>query len=167
MPWLAQPALVLGGSLLFAAALHDLATRTIPDWIPLALAGGASLVSFCQGRALASAGVALLVFLLAALCWRRGWMGGGDVKLLGAAALLIPPALVPSLILGTALCGGVLAGIYLSLNRLMRRSGNSTRRAASTLTRAWRAECWRIRRRGPLPYACAIFGGSLFALLGY
>ncbi len=27
------------------------------------------------------------VFVLSALCWRRGWMGGGDVKLLGAAAL--------------------------------------------------------------------------------
>jgi prepilin peptidase CpaA len=33
------------------------------------------------------------------------------------------------------------------------------------LARALRVEQWRIRRGGPLPYACAIAAGGLFILL--
>ena len=49
----------------------------------------------------------LLVFLAGAFCWRRGWLGGGDVKLLAATAVLVPPSLVVNLLLDVALAGGV------------------------------------------------------------
>ena len=31
------------------------------------------------------------VFALGAVCWRCGWLGGGDTKLLAACAVLVPP----------------------------------------------------------------------------
>ena len=55
-----------------------------------------------------------LVFAGCWYCWRQGWIGGGDVKLLSACALLVPPASVPELVLTTAIAGGVLALFYLA-----------------------------------------------------
>ncbi len=94
-------------------------------------------------------------------------MGGGDVKLLAAAALLLPPRLVPGYVLAVALAGGVLGLLYLGLGALLRRRAPraTPRRPATLLRRALRAEAWRIRRRGPLPYGCAIAAGALFAVL--
>ncbi len=105
----------------------------------------------------------LVVFVLAAICWRRGWMGGGDVKLLAAAAIAVPPSLVLSFITAVALCGGVLALLYLVAGRMVAPPPAS--RPRSLLARALRVEQWRIRRGGPLPYACAIAAGGLFILL--
>ena len=48
--------------------------------------------------ALSAAGI---VFGVALVCWLRGWMGGGDVKLLGACALLVPPVAVSPLTPGS------------------------------------------------------------------
>ena len=39
-------------------------------------------------------------------------------------------------------------------------------RAVSLPARAWRAEIWRLRRGGPLPYGVAICGGVLLTLAG-
>ena len=155
------------------AALHDIMARTVPNQLVLAiasaglvaqgavLAGSAHLVDglFSAGMALLAA---LLVFVAAALAWRRGWMGGGDVKLLGASALLMPAALVPSLLVATSLAGGVLSLIYLVARRRLARPGPG--RAASLLARVLKAERWRLRRGGPLPYAVAIAGGACFVV---
>jgi hypothetical protein len=94
LAWSSFPtlALLLGSiAILLAAALHDIAARTVPNWMAglLALLGVASqLLHFPQYSGFL---VSLIVFLAAAICWRRGWMGGGDVKLLAAASLVLPP----------------------------------------------------------------------------
>jgi len=84
------------------------------------------------------------------------------VKLLAAAALLPPPAQVPDLVVGVALCGGLLALLVLALRPLVPRAAGP--RPTGLFARAVRAEAWRLRRRGPLPYAVAIAGGALLTL---
>lgn len=148
-------------ALLFAVA-YDVAVRLVPNGVSLivAVAGlGLNALDRQFAGALLGGG---LVFAGAWHCWRRGWIGGGDVKLLSACALLVPPALVPELILTTAIAGGVLALCYIALGRVLPRS--RPRRPASLLMRVWRAERRRIRRGLSLPYACAITAGVLLTL---
>ena len=169
--WVA--AVVAGVAMVVMAALHDIVARTVPNPLVLAIAYAGLLA---QGAVLAesaaltdgliSVGWALLasvlVFVAAALAWRRGWMGGGDVKLLGACALLLPAFLVPTLLVATSLAGGVLSLIYLVARRRLARPGPG--RAISLLARVLKAERWRLRRGGPLPYAVAIAGGACFVV---
>lgn len=156
-------ALLPAGLALLAAALHDLAARTIPNALCLAVAVAGLLLRTLVGDLPAGLLAAAAVFLLALLAWRCGAMGGGDVKLLAACALLPPPAAVPGLVLAVALAGGLLALVYLALGRLLPRPGAARR--AGLPGRALRAEAWRIRRGGPLPYAVAIALGTFFTLL--
>ena len=131
-------------AILAVAALHDIAARTVPNWMAglLAVLGVAwQLQHFPQfGGFLAS----LVVFLVSALCWRRGWMGGGDVKLLAAASLVVPPGQVIQFIAAVALIGAVLAFIYLGARRVV--APPASRRPTGLVARAVRAEQWRIRR---------------------
>jgi prepilin peptidase CpaA len=150
-------------AILIAATLHDIAFRTVPNWMPLLLAAAGLLRHAMQGNPVFPAITGVLATLAAALCWHRGWLGGGDVKLLGAAAVLVPPALAPRLLGDVALAGGVLALLYLALSRLV--PPPPATRPEGLRARIWRAERWRIRRRGPLPYASAIAAGALFVLL--
>jgi len=165
---------------LLTASLNDVALRTMPNWSSLALAPiGIALrlldTSLCYGLAAACA-----VFFVTYVCWRRRWIGGGDVKLLTACALLVPPGDVLSLVLLTTLCGGILAVFYLSLAILLRLRPLIAGRPAAPrsmardrhvglsgfLFRLWRVECRRILRRAPLPYGCAITGAALILMLG-
>lgn len=154
--------------LLFAAA-RDVAVRLIPDAVPLMTCCLGILVRLADGTLPLALPLAVLVFAAAAVCWRRGWLGGGDVKLLGATTLLVAPAAVPGLLLAIALAGGVLALIYLlarSLSSDVIPPHVPPARRQALLRRVWRAERWRLRRGGPLPYACAIAAGALFSLSG-
>ena len=156
-----------GVAVLLAAALHDLMSRTVPNRFALAVAA-AGLVSQAaqlaagQGNPLVALPTGVAVFVGAALLWRRGLMGGADVKLLGASALLFPPFLVPSLLAAVAMAGGLLAFVYLVTRRRLARPGPE--RPPGLLARVVRAERWRLRRGGPLPYAVAIAGGACFVL---
>ena len=152
---------LLGLTLLAVAALRDIMARTVPNQLAAALAAAGLVLQALQGTLLAGTGAAVLVFVLAALCWRRGWMGGADVKLLGAAALLVPPAAVPILVATISLFGAALAFVYL----LARRRVTVPRLVpAGFAGRVIRAERWRLRRGGPLPYAVAIASGAAFVV---
>jgi prepilin peptidase CpaA len=149
--------------LMIAASMHDLVARTIPNRLSLVLAFTALFAAIVAGHFIGSLLATIIVFLLAAFCWRHGWMGGGDVKLLGAATLCMPPMLVPGFIASVSLAGGVLALIYLVARRVVPPS--RMRRPSGLVARALRVECWRVSRGGPLPYACAITVGAAFILL--
>jgi prepilin peptidase CpaA len=109
--------------------------------------------------------IAAVTFAVLFVIWLLGAMGGGDVKLWAATALLIPPMLQPELafVLRVVVFGGVLAILYLSLRLLVPKPRAS--RPSGLLPRVLRAEAWRICRRAPLPYACAIAGGAIVTLL--
>jgi len=149
--------------LLVVAATHDLAARTIPNALPAALAGGGLLFHLGMGDLAAAQAATAAVSSVAAICWFRGWLGGGDVKLLGAAALAVPVAFVSTFLLDVGVAGGVLALLYLLARPLVPTA--TAFRSASLAARAWRAECWRIRRGGPLPYGVAIAAAGVLTLL--
>lgn len=149
-------------ALLLAAALHDVAARTIPNRIALATALAGIAWRLHAGDLPDGLVGALLVFVCGVVAWRFRALGGGDVKLLAAAALLPDPAHVPSLLVAVALCGGVLALLSLTLRPLL--PDRVGPRPPGLLRRVLRAEAWRIRRRGPLPYAVAIAAGALLTL---
>jgi prepilin peptidase CpaA len=58
---------------------------------------------------LGSLGCAIIVFLAGALCFSRGYLGGGDVKLLASATLWAGPTGTPALLVLTGVLGGMLA----------------------------------------------------------
>jgi prepilin peptidase CpaA len=150
--------------LLLIAALHDIAARTIPDLICLALAFLGVARHLPDGRLPIALLASFLILLLAVPLWWRGLTGGGDVKLLTAVALLVPPGRVTDLLLVMALVGGALALLYLTLAPLLPEPAAA--RPAATTARILRIEQWRIRRRGPLPYGVAIAAGAITVLLG-
>lgn len=154
-------------AILCLAAAHDVLARTVPNWMPVVIATIGTIESALCGRLIASLLVGALVFILSGLCWKRGWLGGGDVKLLGAAAVALPPAAVAPFVAAVALAGGVLALVYLALGRIIPAAvlRRSVGRPVGLLRRAWRLERWRLSRGGPLPYAVAIAAGGLFVLL--
>ena len=149
---------------LLYAALHDVAFRTVPNWVSVVVVMAGGLLRAMSGTLIAGLIAGLLVFFGAMFCWRRGWLGGGDVKLLAAATVLVPPSLAGNLLISVALAGGVLAIIYLALARLVRQPRYAAR-PPGLLRRIVRTEHYRIYRRGPLPYASAIVAGVLFVML--
>lgn len=150
-------------AILLAAALHDIVARTVPNWMAAALALLGLSLQTLHGHPITALAAGLAVFMLAAFCWRRGWLGGGDVKLLGAAAIVVPPGDVACFITAVAITGAVLALLYLAAGPIIAAPGSQ--RPSRLVSRALRVERWRIRRGGPLPYACAIAAGFLFIIL--
>lgn len=156
---------IAGVALLAVAALSDVASRTVPNGVSLCIAAVGFAARLIDMRVMSGLGLGILVFAAATFCWRRGWMGGGDVKLLGAVALLVPPASVGSMLLAVALAGGLLAIGYLTLRVVVPAPGRPGAKPRSLVGRVLRAERWRIHRNCPLPYASAIAAGAAFTLL--
>jgi prepilin peptidase CpaA len=156
--------ILTSGAVLLLAAGHDLVSRTVPNWMPSLIACLGVVAAFTDGRLLVSMLIGLAVFVAAALCWRRGWMGGADVKLLGAIAIVLPPGMVSAFAIAMSLGGAVHAVCYMLARRMVTPPPSAAWRPRSLLTRALRAERWRISRGGPLPYACAIAFGFLFVI---
>jgi prepilin peptidase CpaA len=162
MPLASVVPLLAAIALLSAAALHDAAFRTIPNQLAAALALCGLALRASSGNLPGAIIAALIVFVAAAFCWRRGWMGGGDVKLLGATALLVPPGHVPMMLASVAIAGGALTLPYLAARR--RLPPPALARPTAWHARILRAERWRLRRGGPLPYAVAIAAGAGIAI---
>lgn len=103
---------VLAAVCLAIAVASDLARREIPNGASLGLAVAfflstlaATATSSALGTGLA---VGALVGGLGIGAWARGWIGGGDAKLLAAAALWIGWEPLVGFLLVTALGGGIL-----------------------------------------------------------
>lgn len=77
--------------LFMTAALSDLFTMRIPNWISLAMTGVFFVVAVVGGMTVADIGMhaaaGLIVLVVTFGFFSRGWIGGGDAKLAAAAAL--------------------------------------------------------------------------------
>jgi prepilin peptidase CpaA len=114
---------------LLAAAVGDWRTRTIPNWLNGAIALGAIPFWWSTGLGLwpdvaVQVGVAALVFAVFLIAFAMGQMGGGDVKMLAAVALWLPPMAVFHLVVIMSIAGGVLTLAMLLPARLLRQAGN-------------------------------------------
>lgn len=104
---LAFPALVI------VAALRDAVSFTIPNWISLALLAVFPAAALASGLPLAGMGahfaVAAGALVFGMGLFALGWMGGGDAKLMAAAALWLGWPSVAGMIFYTAVAGGALS----------------------------------------------------------
>jgi len=163
MDWIAHTASFLEILLLLYVATIDIATRLIRNEICLVLALLGIVGHFASPMQFAESLVAAtILFLLLFVIYQRGWMGGGDVKLLVALAVGLPLMGVIQLLTITALAGGVLAVVHLILRVLpyprLAPAGSSLAR------RVYAIERWRHLRRAPLPYGVAIACGGIWTI---
>jgi prepilin peptidase CpaA len=118
--------LILAAALV-AAALGDIRTRSIPNRLNLAIALAAipfwyfSDVAWWPDAAI-RVGVAAAVFALFAAAFALGCIGGGDVKLVAALSLWLPPAAVAALLVLMSLAGGALTLFLAARHRIARRT---------------------------------------------
>ena len=139
------------------AAMRDVTSFTIPNWISLAAAALFAPCALALGMAPAALGACALVGLVALMAgiamFALGWIGGGDAKLFAACALWLGwPAVLP-FVLWTALAGGGLAVMLLW-----------SRRVAQPVVAG--APVWAQRLMmpgGDVPYGLAIAAGALIA----
>lgn len=169
-------ALLVFAGLVIGAALKDLASFTIPNWISAALAASFAPAALAAGIPIGAIGLsfalALGVLVVAAGLFALGWVGGGDAKLMTAATLwlghqgassddLVRALLVNGLApfaLYTGLAGGALAVALLGLR--------------SDWLRPWTtaAPAWARRLATPgegTPYGVAIAVGALAAFAAH
>lgn len=131
---------------LLVAAFTDIRRRQIDNWLNAAIALGAPAWWWASGLSLwpdvaMQLGVAALVFVALAGLFALKLMGGGDVKLLSALALWIPPMAFLKLLLVMSLIGGALTVVMAMWH--------------FTVTR---------RRDAKIPYGVAIASAGLITL---
>jgi prepilin peptidase CpaA len=153
--------------LMAVAAFEDFRRLKIPNLLPLLLCAAWPLYVAAApspgglvSDALGAIGCALAVFLAGAVLFARGWLGGGDVKLLSAAMLWAGAPQALGLLVLTGVLGGVLALILLSpfgsrialaARRLLGNPGVSTAPASASAI--------------PVPYGVAIAGAGLIVVV--
>src|SRR5258708_6280094 len=119
MNWIVPMAAFLEILLLLYVAMIDIATRLIRNEICLALALLGIAGQFASPMQVTESliGAAILLLLLIVI-YQRGWIGGGDVRLLVALAIGLPLMGVIQLLPIPALAGGVLALVHLRMRLL-------------------------------------------------
>lgn len=90
------------------------------------------------------------LFAVLALLFAKGWMGGGDVKLMTAIAVWTGLGGLPAFLVGTMLGGGILACTLL-VARVLPLPASAPRL---------------LKRDAPLPYAVAIAAGTAWWMFG-
>ena len=115
---------VLGGALvliLLSAGIEDARTREIANWKNAAIALMAPAWWWVLGYGWADVawqvGIAVGVFALFVGAFHFGWMGGGDVKMIGALALWLPFQALLAMLTVMALAGGVITIFLLVRHR--------------------------------------------------
>ena len=145
--------------LILAAAWSDMAGYRIPNWIPAALIALWPLAAFALGLSWGQIGLSLATFAgvlaIGMALWAPGFIGGGDAKLIAAAALWFGWPGVLSFLVWCVLCGGVLALALL----LMRKAVP----AMPVFKPEWVART-ALADGAPAPYGIAIAAGAMIAL---
>jgi prepilin peptidase CpaA len=141
--------------LMICAALWDLTTFEIPNWLSLALvlafAALAVVAPIGAGEAFSRLGLGAAVLGVGILLFLKGLMGGGDIKLLAASAVWVGWSDFLFFLMVTAILGGLVALLVLAFRRL-------------ELPPSWASVGWLERlhtREQGLPYGVAIGAAGL------
>ena len=164
MSWIFPTVSIVQILLLLYVATIDVATRLIQNEICLALALLGIAGQFASPMQVTHSLIAAAILLLLLLViYTRGWVGGGDVKLLVALAIGLPLTGVIELLTITALAGGVLALVHLMMRYLP--YPKLAPAGSSLVRRVYAIERWRNLRHAPLPYGVAIACGGIGTVL--
>ncbi|MDY6923210.1 MAG: prepilin peptidase [Pseudomonadota bacterium] len=157
MEALQLPLLAILPALAIIAALKDLTTMKIPNWIsgvlilaffPVALLLGLPAVDFAVHL-----GVAAAALLIGMGLFALHFLGGGDVKLMAAACLWLGLSGSGAFILSTAAIGGVFClGLLLARTYLQPYAAGGP---------GWLGRL--MAPKGDIPYGVAIAAGALVA----
>jgi prepilin peptidase CpaA len=162
------------------AAFTDLKRRQIDNWLNAGIALAAPLFWWASGLSLwpgaaIQFAMGLIVLFGFALVFARGGMGGGDVKLLAALALWLPPLVFFSVIFLTSLVGGAMSMVAGARNLSLEPGQTAERRLAIAATALWvGGSCyiaWVMNGGTPLNASAvlpgALVAAGLFVLLGF
>ena len=159
-------------ALAIAAAVVDVRERRIPNWLTYPgivlgvvlrglLLGWKGIGSALAGCVLAG-GIFLLFYVLRA-------MGAGDVKLVAAIGSLLGPGDAFVMLLATAICGGVLAMVYVVYRRRIRSTLINVGGALQFHARAGLQVHPELNLDNPgtlrMPYGLAIAAGTLYVFV--
>jgi prepilin peptidase CpaA len=106
---------------LLIAAIEDGWRMRIGNWVSASIVAGAFAAAALKGPSIELwQNLALFAAVLAigTLMFARGWMGGGDIKLLAASALWFDLSTGWRLLVAIAIAGGLETFIVFSLRRL-------------------------------------------------
>jgi prepilin peptidase CpaA len=141
--------------LIILSAITDFATFRIPNWISLALVFtflvAARLENFNVATIVGHSGAGLGMLLVGLALFSSGWLGGGDAKLMAAAALWLGFEHLLPFLLWTAILGGGLALLLIVYRRML---------PPRWLIR----QTWALRLHDPkegIPYGIALAGAAL------
>lgn len=114
--------------LLVIAAVTDIRSRIISNWLNIAVAALAPLFWMANGLSfwpdmVLQVALAAAVFAIFAALFALGMMGGGDVKLLAALALWLPLQPMMTLLVIMSVLGGVVTLITVVHHRVRRGMG--------------------------------------------
>ncbi len=153
---LEYPLLLVFPLAMAVGGLMDLLTMTIPNRVSLALVAAFLPAALLTGMPWPAffdhvlAGAAMLV--VGILMFARGWLGGGDAKLLAAASLWFGVENLVAYLVLVAFLGGVLAIAILSYRRFV--------------PPLWIARpAWAVRlhdRKSGMPYGVALAAAALW-----
>lgn len=140
------------------AALTDITRYTIPNWLTGAIALAFPLVALLAGLPplviLLHVGVGIFALGMGMVFFALGWLGGGDAKLVAAAALWAGPGAVWVFVLAAALAGGAVTLALLFFRKL-------------PLPESLASQKWIARlhdHEAGVPYGAALAAGALYAL---
>ncbi len=165
MTWV--PELTVFACLLVAIAT-DLTRRIIPNSLVLVvLACGLGFQAMAEPSVLwLSIVCAMATLIVLGILGAYDLLGWGDVKLIAAVTLIVPPNHVIGLVFAIVLAGGVLSCCYLCIRVVLRHAPPRARSGGRRLLlgRLARLEGARILANEPMPYAFAILGGVAYVL---
>jgi prepilin peptidase CpaA len=143
---------------LIVAAVYDVATLTIPNWLSLILVGlfpaAGILAGFGPSEWAWHLGVGLFALCAGIAIFAFGFAGGGDAKLFAAGALYMGFSGIGPFIFAVAMAGGALVVCLLLVRRVPL--------PVSFVSQPWVA---RLYQKGQgVPYGVAIAAGALMVL---
>lgn len=152
-------------------AVQDFRNRRIRNWLTYSSLVAALAVRWAMsgwpglrgglGGVLVGGGIFLLLFLV-------GGMGGGDVKLMAAVGAWAGTALTVTILIATAIAGGILAVLYMVLHRRVRATLlNTLELIRHHLTSGLQPHpVLNVREPGTMrvPYGVAIAMGTLYCV---
>jgi prepilin peptidase CpaA len=161
--------ILFAASVIFClAAITDLQQRRIPNLLVLAVVALGLVridLHFDIAGAFDDIKWAGLVLIGSLLFWRLHWLGGGDVKLIFAGALLVGASALTDYLVLTILLGGALGVLAFADMWLEKNYGWSTGLAFPRADMAVRVAGTPLPRKASVPYGIAVSFSGVATLL--